>query len=1551
MPDLFKPLFNSNLLKSRTAQVAPAFTAEQTRVLGNWIRTAADPAFRTENEKPFQGQFLTDIFGCLLRYVLPIGHLDAYHLKAESASSETKGGKTPDGRLGFFGTERDTTRVVIELKAPGADLDAKQPGHGNLTPVEQAFGYLAKFDDCRWVIVSNFVTLRLYSKNRGQGYAHEFAFADLAKPEVLHLFHFLLGRERLMAEPPALSLVDTLLADSCNREQEITREFYGLFSAVRLHLFQHLCDANPPPTDAEPGAHKIQLLAKAQKILDRILFVCFCEDTGLLPHGVIRQAFAAAGTGFVATSRWQQLCGLFHAVDKGNSTLKISGYNGGLFRADSALDALAVDDNVLDGCLRLAEYDFATEVNVNILGHIFEQSVADLEIIRAQIAGQKVDARKSQRKLSGIFYTPEFITQYIVSETIGTYLRQRFDALQARYQPEAARTPAKQQAARIALWQEYQTVLRHLRVLDLACGSGAFLVAAFDYLRAEHVRTNEHLADLRGGQPELFDLDREILTHNLFGVDICPESVEITKLALWLKTARPGKPLNDLDSTIRCGNSIVSPHPELSAELGRQAFDWRAQFAEVFGVESDTGILPVAVGMTGRMPVSPAGTGKMPVSPAGAGFDCVIGNPPYIRQEWLSPCKPAFEREFRCYAGTADAYLYFIERGLDLLRPGGRLGFITSGTFANANFAAPFRQWLPRVARFASLVNFGENQPFEDAEMVFPTISILEKLKAAVSDTGILPVPASDAGFQPVPESDAGFQPVPASDAGFQPAAPHRDAGFQPADSSTAKMPVSPAFVAFSGLEDIDIRRRNLPHWEQPGRSYYVTFRLADSLPQDKLAELHAAEDQWRQVHPEPWSQEDWDEYDKLFPAKIHQWLDAGYGACVLNRPDISGILEAALRHFDGERYILDEFVIMPNHVHVIVKPADSHRLSQILHSWKSFTSTKINKTLDGSGTLWMDERYDRILRSWQQLEFIRDYIRQNPANAGIAEDRFRQGRGTTGLHLAPDGDTGFQPVALGKAGRMPASPSHRRTGGQPHSDAGFQPAQPTGRMPVSLYPPTPDGGTAEVRELPESDAGFQPAQPTGRMPVSPSHHQPHSDTGFQPVDSSTGRMPVSRSSFRSYFMRGGIPDSIPDAVACDGIDCDDSVYSHAEWRFQPAAVTALFDRIMATGRPLDEVVEGRIYRGVLTGLNDAFIVDQATRDRLVAADAGCTPLLRKMLRGEDLRPWYQEDEGRWLITMPCGFTRARSNLREEEPAWQWLTAIHPSLASHLLPFAESARKRSDQGDFWWELRSCDYYSAFDQPKIFWPDIAKLPRFSWDEGGAYANNKGYLIAEPDPAILAILQSRVSWFCISQICTPLRLRGGLWQFQPFKQFVERLRIPELDADTRALLADLATRATAIARDRYALHGQVRHRLLTDFALPTVTQASSLCPAAGRMPASLAKVTQASSLCHDRQDACLTLNTRLAEWWTLDFAAFRSELRKSLKAEIPVKERQQWEEALAGWRGQHDTLTARLTAIEQEIDDHVCRLFNLSDADRRLLADHARHAMIDYPYGAV
>ncbi|MGH2346897.1 MAG: Eco57I restriction-modification methylase domain-containing protein, partial [Chloroflexota bacterium] len=186
-------------------------------------------------------------------------------------------------------------------------------------------------------------------------------------------------------------------------------------------------------------------------------------------------------------------------------------------------------------------------------------------------------------------------------------------------------------------------------------------------------------------------------------------------------------------------------------------------------------------------------------------------------------------------------------------------------------------------------------------------------------------------------------------------------------------------------------------------------------------------------------------------------------------------------------------------------------------------------------------------------------------------------------------------------------------------------------------------------------------------------------------------------------------------------------------WQLGAAPGRALFAKLMAGGRPLGEVVEGRMYRGVLTGLNEAFIVNQNTRDQLLAADPSCAAVIKPILRGEDLRPWYQEDEGHWMILLPSGWTGdAFGQGLSEADAWPRFQGRYPAIAAHLWPFRDAANRRQDKGRYWWELRSCDYYDAFQQPKILWPDIAKLPRFSWDGSGYYLGNTGYIANTDQP---------------------------------------------------------------------------------------------------------------------------------------------------------------------------------------------------------------------------
>ena len=188
----------------------------------------------------------------------------------------------------------------------------------------------------------------------------------------------------------------------------------------------------------------------------------------------------------------------------------------------------------------------------------------------------------------------------------------------------------------------------------------------------------------------------------------------------------------------------------------------------------------------------------------------------------------------------------------------------------------------------------------------------------------------------------------------------------------------------FNPRAPIQSSKRNLPHWYQDGVAYFATFRLADSIPQQKLKQWHAEREQWQNANREPLSNDQLREYAERFPDRFQKWLDAGRGACVLRDADCGQIVADALRFFDSQRYHLDAWVIMPNHVHVIFQAMPPYTPKEILHSWKSFTANQINERLHKSGSLWQRESYDHIIRSPAQLHHYRHYIAQNPAKARI---------------------------------------------------------------------------------------------------------------------------------------------------------------------------------------------------------------------------------------------------------------------------------------------------------------------------------------------------------------------------------------------------------------------------------------------------------------------------------------------------------------------------------------------------------------------------------------
>jgi hypothetical protein len=239
-------------------------------------------------------------------------------------------------------------------------------------------------------------------------------------------------------------------------------------------------------------------------------------------------------------------------------------------------------------------------------------------------------------------------------------------------------------------------------------------------------------------------------------------------------------------------------------------------------------------------------------------------------------------------------------------------------------------------------------------------------------------------------------------------------------------------------------------------------------------------------------------------------------------------------------------------------------------------------------------------------------------------------------------------------------------------------------------------------------------------------------------------------------------------------------------WSLKSDGEAAVFDKVMKSGKPLGEYVERKMFYGIKTGLNEAFELNQVQRDELVRGARQSDALIKPFLGGQNIRRYEIEDEGRFLIVLPSGWTQTAIAKEKkvagqvaEREAWNWLTATHRNIARHLEPFAEACRKRQDKGQYWWELRPCDYYAYFDGPKIMFPDICKAPRFFLDRSGRYLANTAYCLGVDDPYLLGILNSRLFWFAISNLSIPFGVRAGQYRYRLIYQYMEKVPIRVID----------------------------------------------------------------------------------------------------------------------------------------------------------------------------
>ena len=190
--------------------------------------------------------------------------------------------------------------------------------------------------------------------------------------------------------------------------------------------------------------------------------------------------------------------------------------------------------------------------------------------------------------------------------------------------------------------------------------------------------------------------------------------------------------------------------------------------------------------------------------------------------------------------------------------------------------------------------------------------------------------------------------------------------------------------------ENLHITNRNLPHWTKSGAIYWITFRLADSLPHQKLEMWRAERDSWLKKHPKPWSEDDMEEYNEKFNERLEKWLDSGYGSCILTNPAIRKEVIESILKFDGQRLKVHSAVIMPNHVHLLLEPFTGYSLSEILKGIKGASAQKVNKFLETKANkIWMEESYDHIVRSEKEYFYFIRYIVNNPIRANLPSDKY----------------------------------------------------------------------------------------------------------------------------------------------------------------------------------------------------------------------------------------------------------------------------------------------------------------------------------------------------------------------------------------------------------------------------------------------------------------------------------------------------------------------------------------------------------------------------------